>query len=385
MTSVRKAHPTPSAQTAAPAALLVAGASTLIDHLHNAGYSISKASTARQTLKQIYERQPDLLILDSKLCQGKECGICCQIKDNDQLGFLPIIVIQDTPEQGCQDCQGDAVLIPPIDYNELDSWIRFLLRTKHRIDRLIRENQELTAASRRIEVMKSDIISNVSHELSTPLVQVKAAVALLAEDTAHHSGSGQSSSMADMAAQAVARLESAVDNIRQLAQTHNIHLSPVSIPESVDLALRMIERSWASRGTSSRVEKYLDNGLPIVVADKRPLARLIQLLLDNALKFSPEESPVHLRVASNREGEVRISVQDFGIGIAEEDQTRIFEAFYQVDGSSTRRYGGTGTGLALAMLLAHGMHTEIQVQSVPGQGSTFSFRLPVADLAQIID
>ncbi len=255
---------------------------------------------------------------------------------------------------------------------------------KQQIDRLIRENQELAEASRRVEVMKSDIISNVSHELSTPLVQVKAAVALLAEDMGQHGGS-QQSSMAAMAEQAVARLESAVDNIRQLAQTHHIKLGPVSVPESIDLAVRMIERSWASRGASNRIQKQIDGKLPPAVADKRALARLIQLLLDNALKFSPEESPVYLQVTSSRDRQVWISVQDFGIGIAEEEQSRIFEAFYQVDGSSTRRYGGTGTGLALAMLLAHGMHTEIEVQSVPNQGSTFSFRLPAADPGRMID
>ena len=73
-------------------------------------------------------------------------------------------------------------------------------------------------------------------------------------------------------------------------------------------------------------------------------------------------------------------MQDFGIGIPDEEREFIFEAFYQVDGSSTRRYGGTGTGLALAMLLANGMNTTIDLDSKPGEGSTFSFILPEADL-----
>jgi signal transduction histidine kinase len=76
---------------------------------------------------------------------------------------------------------------------------------------------------------------------------------------------------------------------------------------------------------------------------------------------------------------VWIAVQDFGIGIPEEEHVNIFAAFYQVDGSSTKRYGGTGTGLTLALLLASGMNTVIQLESTPGEGSTFSFLLPVVN------
>ena len=73
-------------------------------------------------------------------------------------------------------------------------------------------------------------------------------------------------------------------------------------------------------------------------------------------------------------------MQDYGIGIPDEERSLIFEAFYQVDGSSTRSYGGTGTGLALAVLLANGMNTSIELDSRLGEGSTFSFVLPEADL-----
>jgi signal transduction histidine kinase len=183
-----------------------------------------------------------------------------------------------------------------------------------------------------------------------------------------------------MATEAVARLESAVENIRQLAQSHDIASGPVIVREAAGLALRHLERSWASRGARERVQVQIPNDLPLALADKRALARLLQLLLDNALKFSDDHKPVHVIAAPYQSGYVWVGVQDFGIGIAEEEHERIFDAFYQVDGSSTRRYGGTGTGLALAMLLAKSMRTAIQVESAPGKGSTFSFLLPVADL-----
>jgi len=114
-----------------------------------------------------------------------------------------------------------------------------------------------------------------------------------------------------------------------------------------------------------------------VLADKLALGRLLQVLIENALKFSPPESPVYVLARYDGHDEVWMGVQDFGIGIAEEEHEHIFDAFYQVERSSTRRYSGLGTGLALALLLARGMQTTIGLDSVVNEGSTFYFRLPV--------
>jgi signal transduction histidine kinase len=348
----------------------------------NDAYAVSVVHTAPQATDGLAHDKPHLLILDSDLEGTNGCELCQQIKNNEKLGFIPIILLlpPDTKDDDpCHDCGADMTLVKPIETYEILSWVRFLLRIKRQIDRLMHENQELAQASRGLELLKSDIISNVSHELSTPLVQVKAAVALLEEDTTQH-GTREQKSMAAMATQAVARLESALENIRQLAQTHQIKLAPMSVSESADLAIRMIERSWASRGGRERIHKQMSPNLPLVLGDKRAMARLLQLLLDNALKFSPDDSPVYILSWMTEDDQVWIGVQDFGIGIAQEQHARIFEAFYQVDGSSTRRYGGTGAGLALALLLAQGMKTSIRVESEKDKGSIFSFSLPVTTL-----
>jgi signal transduction histidine kinase len=348
--------------------------------LESAGYPTPLAVySGKQVLKQVYAHRPDLVILCSRLSGANSYRLCNQIKSDDQLGFTPIILLIEEDEQDSfadgLPCAADAIIARPVDQEELLTWTRSLLRIKAQIDRLNAENQRLANASRAVELLKSDIIRNVGHELATPLVQVKSAVSMLVEDPRH--GEDRESSLSDMAIQAVARLEGVVENIRQLAQAHKIKIGPVVVDEAADLALRHLERSWASRDARYRVEKRIEDRLPLVLGDKRALGRLLQLLLENALKFSPPDSPVYLEAYRTDAGCVWIGVQDFGIGIAPEEHERIFDAFYQIDASITRRYGGTGIGLALALLFADGMQTAIKLDSAPGEGSIFSFELPM--------
>jgi signal transduction histidine kinase len=115
------------------------------------------------------------------------------------------------------------------------------------------------------------------------------------------------------------------------------------------------------------------------MSDRAAVSQILQQLLDNALKFSEEKSPVE--IIASRQGElIQVSIRDYGIGIPAEHRPHIFKMFYQVDSDSSRRYGGAGIGLALVKMLADGLNVEIQVESTVGRGSTFSFYLPIADL-----
>lgn len=350
--------------------------------LQSNGYTVLIATTADQAYRLMYGCQPHIVVLHADFCNGEGFAFCQEIKADDSLGFVPLIVLSEPdPEWQASPVQdlADALLIKPIELDELLAWLHFLLRIKRRFDRMLDEQQRFMAARQDVELLKSDIIGTVSHELRTPLVQVKAAIALLAEDV-NDGGDTQQVAMARMATEAIGRLEGVVENIRQLAQTHNIRFSPVVVKEAIELASRHLERNWQSKGAHNRVQVRLSDYLPLVQGDKRAIARLLQLLIDNALKFSPEDKPVRVLAHPLDEHTVWIGVRDQGIGIPEEEHDRIFDAFYQVDGSVTRRYGGTGTGLALATLLANGMNTQIHVDSIPGKGSTFWFTLPSLDL-----
>lgn len=356
-------------------------ASALQRPLEGGGYVVVVTRTGRQTLQAIYDQRPDLVLLGSHLHEANGQWVCQQIKADTTLGFLPIILLSDhtpDPEQrnGGSDLLPDAVLTKPINPAELAVWVQIMLRLKAQFDRRL---ARLARETKRLEILRSDIISNISHELGTPLLQVKSAIALLTEDITQH-GSAEQTKLADMATQAVARLEGEVNNIRQLARTHDIRLAPTALLDAAHLAIRHVQRSWTSQRGVNRITTHIPDGMPLVLSDKRALGRLLQVLIDNALKFSPVEEPVYVIGEVLDDDRVWVGVQDFGIGIPADQHTRIFEAFYKVDGSTTARHGGSGTGLALALLLATSMNTSIQVDSAPGEGSTFSFVLPVADL-----
>jgi signal transduction histidine kinase len=115
--------------------------------------------------------------------------------------------------------------------------------------------------------------------------------------------------------------------------------------------------------------------LPPMRSDRKKITRVLVALLSNAYKFTQHgEVAVAVEVSNGR---VRYRVQDSGIGIAPEAQQLVFEEFRQVDGSMTRRYGGSGLGLALAQRLARTLGGEIELSSVPGEGATFTVELPL--------
>jgi signal transduction histidine kinase len=238
--------------------------------------------------------------------------------------------------------------------------------------------QELTIAkqtSAEISLLKQAIVHGVSHELRTPMLQVKSAVALLNED--EHTNR----TIVDLAMEATTRLEGGIRNVTLLNELMNESsdgqsFSAVPIVQIVQAAIRNLGRSWERKKEIGRVEIVsADNGYT-VLCDKQRLTIAIQLLLDNALKFSQDKVVVEIADYGNK---ISVSICDRGIGIPEDQLTQIFEPFYQIDGSSTRRFGGMGIGLAIVRLILDQHCTSIKIESKQEVGSTFTFDLLSGD------
>ena len=135
--------------------------------------------------------------------------------------------------------------------------------------------------------------------------------------------------------------------------------------------------NWASSAAVERIKPKVEN-VPLLMGDRGAVAQVLQQLIDNAVKFSPNGGPVEI-TAENTPGGMRVTVRDYGIGIADDQRERIFQAFYQVDSGSTRRFPGTGVGLSIVKLILDKMGTSVEVESKPNVGSTFSFVLAIAE------
>jgi signal transduction histidine kinase len=149
----------------------------------------------------------------------------------------------------------------------------------------------------------------------------------------------------------------------------------------VDLrqTLRSVVDGWQQVATIRNLQFSANLDAPdfSVRGDETLLRRLADILLDNALKYTPSPGSVHLSLESQGESAV-ISVQDSGVGIPEEEQGKIFERFYRVDKARSRAHGGAGLGLAIAQWIVTQHGGSIQVESQPGQGATFRVELPMA-------
>jgi signal transduction histidine kinase len=127
---------------------------------------------------------------------------------------------------------------------------------------------------------------------------------------------------------------------------------------------------------ANRIHVSVPDDLPVLHTDRQLLSRVLQNLVDNALKYSPEQAPCELEARAEGD-ELVFWVQDYGVGISAQELPKIFDRFYQVDSSSTRSFRGAGLGLSLVQDLLDHLGGRIDVVSQPGEGSRFTVRLPI--------
>jgi signal transduction histidine kinase len=238
------------------------------------------------------------------------------------------------------------------------------------------ELQEALQKLAEMNQLKSNFIANVSHELRTPLTHVKGYIELLFTESLGPINEDQRNAL-DVSQRATNRLQALIDDLIlfSLASRGELTLRL----EAVDI--RKIAGDILSRANPKAEDSHIalstdiEPDIPLVMADEQKISWALTQLMDNAIKFSSDGGQVVLEVRSESTDMVRVSVTDTGIGIPEERFTDIFEPFHQLDGSSTRRYGGTGLGLSLVKQIVEAHGSFIRVKSEVGNGSTFSFPL----------
>jgi len=247
--------------------------------------------------------------------------------------------------------------------------------------RVQQRTMELEEALRRlseINQLKANFVANVSHELRTPLTHIRGYLDLLYTESLGELNAEQKKAL-DVSLRSSLRLQSLIDDLILFSQASRgemtLTLGPVSLGQVIENVLtRMRSRFDDSHVT---LEVKIDPVLPLVQADQEKLSWVVTQLLDNAVKFTRPGGKVSLSVIKDISNNslVTITVADTGIGILPERIREIFEPFHQLDGSPTRRYGGTGLGLTLVLQIVEAHGSLIDVRSEINVGTTVSFPL----------
>jgi PAS domain S-box-containing protein len=247
--------------------------------------------------------------------------------------------------------------------------------------RLTRTLADALAAAQQANEAKSTFLANVSHEIRTPLASMLGANEVLL-DSPHTPHQERFLRMVERSGERLLRL---VNEILDLARIESaeagIELREVDPRDVVADVVSLAGTRAAAKGLDFTFR--VDDSVPATVhADPDRVCQILTNLLDNAVKFT-SSGRVALAVCAvgaasgGRPERVRYTVEDTGIGIAPDQQERVFEPFNQADATITRHYGGTGLGLAICRQLAHAMGGTIHLSSCPGEGSSFTLSLPV--------
>jgi signal transduction histidine kinase len=228
---------------------------------------------------------------------------------------------------------------------------------------------------REFDQLKDEFIAVISHELRTPLTSVYgAALTLQKQEVQGETRRALLAIVSDEAARLARLLDQVLSASRLDAKTERFAIEPT---DSAEVARAAVDAARTRLSDGLQLELLAEPGLPRVAADPDKLRQILVNLTENAIKYSPEGG--RIEIAIGRDGPVvRFGVRDEGIGISADEQAHIFERFHRVDPNMTRGVGGSGLGLYICRELVEGMQGRMWVTSAEGEGSTFSFELPVA-------
>lgn len=240
---------------------------------------------------------------------------------------------------------------------------------------------ELEAALHKLSELsqlKANFVANISHELRTPLTHIRGYLELMQSEALGPLTPDQAKAM-DVSLQSTSRLQNLIEDLILFSLAARgemtLTLTRVDLRDVVQKAA--VHARSRAENQQVTLEVALSPQVGFVKADQQKISWVLTQLLDNAIKFTKPGGWVRLNVSPDQSNEkmVNLVVADSGIGIPKERMDEIFEPFHQLDGSPTRRYGGTGLGLALVREIVEAHGARIDVKSEVGKGTTISFSL----------
>ncbi|MBN3891688.1 MULTISPECIES: hybrid sensor histidine kinase/response regulator [unclassified Nostoc] len=333
--------------------------------LEDEDYEISLVEDSKIALAMVEESPPDIILLDVMMPELDGYEFTRRIRQNQALPFIPILLLTAHYESSVVeglDAGADDFIRKPFDPDELHARVRSLLRLKHSID----ERDQMAN-------LRADFVSRFTHDLRIPLVASNRVLKLLLEGR-FCDVSPQLQEIIDTMIGSNQDLLEMVNTLlevyRHEAGCKTLKISPCNIQELVSEVSQELTPLAEEKGLTVNIDR--SEVASIIMGDRLELRRVLTNLIGNAIKFTDKGSvDIHCYLTPVA---VNIDIQDTGPGISKPDQAILFERFRQ----GKHQRSGSGLGLYLSRCIIEAHQGTIDVKSEPGQGSTFTIRLPVA-------
>ncbi|MCP3661491.1 MAG: response regulator, partial [Gammaproteobacteria bacterium] len=340
-------------------------------------YRVLQAFDGLTAIKIAEKEIPDLIITDWEMPGMNGIELIKLLKSKEEIQDIPIIMctgVMTKSENLATSLKVGAVdyVRKPVDKIELKARINSMLL----LSESYKKNAQLRAMStrlREVDRLKDEFLANTSHELRTPLFGIIGLLEALLDKPSIEDPEDQK--LLNTALHSGRRLRKLVTDILDYSKLRHqkleLALEPIELHSLVDVVLRLCKPMITERNLE--LVNAIEPGSLHVQADEIRIEQVLHNLVGNAIKFTEQGQ---IEVSAEQQGdEILIQVSDTGIGIAPEQQEKIFEFFVQADSSTQREYGGTGLGLAVSKQLIELHNGHLKVESVPGEGSVFSFTL----------
>ncbi len=349
------------------------------------GHEVIDAADGLEGVREAMRETPDIILVDLNIPGLDGYEVTLRLRSEAKLRSVPIVAITAEGDKDTSIAVGcDGFLQKPIDARNFSKQVTAYLNGVRQVQssspevneerlraqsgrivvRLEQKVAELSLANERLrdaERLRTEFYRNVSHELATPLTPIVGYLRMLIDAELGPLEPAQKKALKSMD-DCVKRLRNTLDN---LVDVTGLELGKMRFMHKDYDFLDTVRRAVASRADEIAERKItlleeFPRGSMAGVGDPDRLLRAMGQLLDNAIKYTPEGSILGLRVQA-RDAQFELTVVDSGPGLPKEGRDKIFEAFYQVDGSPTRSYEGVGVGLAIARRVARGLGGDLRV------------------------
>jgi PAS domain S-box-containing protein len=254
-----------------------------------------------------------------------------------------------------------------------------IIQLKDDEEKIRRQNAQL----KKLNQIKTDFFNITSHELRTPVSAIKGYIQILLKQILGEINEAQKKGL-DVVLRNTNRLDNLIQELLDISRLESGTMKFIVEKTNIEKLVKEIVENMQVFANQKRIKINikLQKGIPDLMTDQERIKQVLMNLVNNAIKFSPEDSVINI-YAKMKKDHVLFQVQDYGKGIPKNKQQKIFEKFYQVDSGEDRKFGGVGLGLSISKKIVNAHGGKIWVESVLNKGSSFKFLLPVKPIQDV--